>query len=197
MWEDHLAGKETSMNPLGMVEALIGAMQHAAELQGGNEAIMDYTLKVRKLMHTAMASGYGTRDLCGPAGLTTEQFVDHIARGLSGKSHSQNTEEALPHAEDIDMESIEAMFKSLDVDGNGVIDMEEFTLVRRRAAAHPRTRPSLSRGAATKRAASDSCSAVAGLAEAQRTPARFRLREGLVSGPLGPARGRGPYLAPR
>ena len=49
MWEDHLAGKETSMNPLGMVEALIGAMQHAAELQGGNEAIMDYTLKVRKL----------------------------------------------------------------------------------------------------------------------------------------------------
>ena len=32
MWEAHLAGSETSMNPLGMVEAVIGAMDHAASL---------------------------------------------------------------------------------------------------------------------------------------------------------------------
>ena len=32
MWEDHLAGKETSLNPLGMVEALVGAMCHAESL---------------------------------------------------------------------------------------------------------------------------------------------------------------------
>ena len=32
MWEDHLAGRETSLNPLGMVEALVGAMCHAESL---------------------------------------------------------------------------------------------------------------------------------------------------------------------
>ena len=30
LWHDHLDGKETSFNPLGMVEALIGAMQVTA-----------------------------------------------------------------------------------------------------------------------------------------------------------------------
>ena len=33
LWLDHLAGKDTSLNPLGLVEALIGAMIHAAKLQ--------------------------------------------------------------------------------------------------------------------------------------------------------------------
>ena len=33
MWEAHLKGQSTSLNPLGMVEALIGAMNYAAELQ--------------------------------------------------------------------------------------------------------------------------------------------------------------------
>merc|ERR1719162_1824326 len=32
MWAAHLRGEETSMNPLGMAEALLGAMNHAAVL---------------------------------------------------------------------------------------------------------------------------------------------------------------------
>ena len=32
LWAAHEAGKETSMNPLGMVEALLGAMSHSADL---------------------------------------------------------------------------------------------------------------------------------------------------------------------
>ena len=32
LWHAHLRGEETSLNPLGMVEALIGAMDHAASL---------------------------------------------------------------------------------------------------------------------------------------------------------------------
>lgn len=32
MWEAHLRGEETSINPLGLVEALIGAMRHSADL---------------------------------------------------------------------------------------------------------------------------------------------------------------------
>tara|TARA_B110000305_G_scaffold185901_1_gene206957 strand:- start:17 stop:148 length:132 start_codon:yes stop_codon:yes gene_type:complete len=33
LWHMHLKGEETSFNPLGLVEAIIGAMQHAAKLQ--------------------------------------------------------------------------------------------------------------------------------------------------------------------
>jgi len=32
LWHDHLAGRETSFNPLGLVEAMIGALEHAATL---------------------------------------------------------------------------------------------------------------------------------------------------------------------
>merc|ERR1719506_9495 len=35
MWADHNAGKETSLNPLGMVEALADAMKHSSTLAGG------------------------------------------------------------------------------------------------------------------------------------------------------------------
>eukprot|EP00729_Bicosta_minor_P020103 gene20103-19252_t len=62
MWEDHLNGKPTSLNPLGMVEALIGAMQHAGKLDGGRDDIQEFTLALRGCMHRAMASGKGTQD---------------------------------------------------------------------------------------------------------------------------------------
>jgi len=82
MWEDHLNGKQTSLNPLGMVEALIGAMQHAGKLDGGRDDIQEFTLALRSCMHKAMASGNGTQDLCGPNGLSTEEFVDYISDQL-------------------------------------------------------------------------------------------------------------------
>jgi len=83
MWEDHQVGKETSFNPLGMVEALIGAMQHAGSLEGGRPDVDEFTNKLRTIIHEAMASGKGTRDLCGPAGLTTEGFVEYVAAKLN------------------------------------------------------------------------------------------------------------------
>ena len=64
MWNDHLAGQETSLNPLGLVEALISAMQHSVTLQGDNckdgEKIQVFTEALRKCMHTAMVDGKGT-----------------------------------------------------------------------------------------------------------------------------------------
>merc|ERR1712226_1758953 len=38
LWHAHLRGEETSMNPLGMVVALLGAMDHAAALNPENKA---------------------------------------------------------------------------------------------------------------------------------------------------------------
>jgi isocitrate dehydrogenase len=89
MWAAHLEGAETSLNPLGMVEALIGAMQHSARLaahdEGDNDKIIEFANNLRHEIHTAMATGKGTRDLCGPSGLTTEAFVNHIGAQLATK----------------------------------------------------------------------------------------------------------------
>ena len=65
MWEAHLRGEETSLNPLGMAEALIGAIDHAADLAGGDKAITEHG-RARQAIHTLMVSA-GTRDLCGPS----------------------------------------------------------------------------------------------------------------------------------
>lgn len=83
MWEAHQQGEETSLNPLGMVEALIGAMQHAGKLEGGRPDVDSFTNDLRSIIHKAMANGKGTRDLCGPTGLTTEGFVDYVASQIT------------------------------------------------------------------------------------------------------------------
>ena len=77
-----LRGEETSLNPLGMVEGLIGAMNHAADVHGGAEQIHPFTAKLRAVIHKLFREGRGTRDLCGPGGLTTEQFIDAVAAEL-------------------------------------------------------------------------------------------------------------------
>jgi isocitrate dehydrogenase len=57
-------------------------MQHAGKLEGGRADIDNFTNKLRTIVHKAMASGKGTRDLCGPNGLTTEEFVDYVAEQI-------------------------------------------------------------------------------------------------------------------
>jgi len=99
MWAAHLRGEETSMNPLGMAEALLGAMNHAAVLAGepaGGETEV-FTTRLRKSMHRCMVSGRGTRDLCGPAGLTTEAFIDAVKQEFeSANDFSQPPTQARP-----------------------------------------------------------------------------------------------------
>merc|ERR550525_1430729 len=73
------------MNPLGMVVALLGAMDQAAALDStcDKAAIENFTLHCREAVYSAFRTGKGTRDLSGPTGLTTEQFVDTVAEDLS------------------------------------------------------------------------------------------------------------------
>jgi isocitrate dehydrogenase len=82
MDEARLRGEETSLNPLGMVEGLIGAMNHAADVHGGANRVLPYTAGLRATIHRLFREGRGTRDLCGPGGLTTEQFIDAVAEAL-------------------------------------------------------------------------------------------------------------------
>lgn len=90
LWYAHLEGKETSMNPLGMMEALMGAMNHSADLlvqQNPHSEEAKATAKkthefndlMRKALHNTFRYGQGTRDMAGPEGLTTEKFIDKVA----------------------------------------------------------------------------------------------------------------------
>merc|ERR1719188_2145919 len=85
LWHAHQRGEETSMNPLGMVVALFSAMDHAATLDPSCDlaAVQRYAAHSREAVSAAFQSGRGTRDLCGPSGLTTEQFVDTVAEDIS------------------------------------------------------------------------------------------------------------------
>lgn len=151
MWEAHQRGEETSLNPLGMVEALIGAMQHAAVLEDGEDkdAIFEWTNKLRRCMHIAMVDGKGTRDLCGDEGLTTEAFVGHISSMMTTddpakpimsreKSLSLKPKVAAAKVDDFDEAIVRRMFEDLDTDGNGTIDFDEFTSALIRLNIQPR-----------------------------------------------------------
>jgi isocitrate dehydrogenase len=96
-----LKGEETSVNPLGMVYALCGAINHSVALALENKAVdaatakhlTTYTALMYAAMCEAMAEGKGTRDLCGPSGLTTHAFIAEVASRLADKAKS-----ALPRA---------------------------------------------------------------------------------------------------
>uniref|UniRef100_A0A7S3QEP6 EF-hand domain-containing protein n=2 Tax=Chaetoceros debilis TaxID=122233 RepID=A0A7S3QEP6_9STRA len=147
LWLDHLDGKETSMNPLGMVEALIGAMNHAALLELEADAskqdkfdeIMNYTETLRRAMHNTFRYGQGTRDMAGPTGFTTEAFIDKVAWRL-GRYLSDQVENELPPVleepdrsyvrkgfDNIDMAKLHSEFDKYDKEGTGRVGFKDFT----------------------------------------------------------------------
>ena len=146
LWLDYLDGKETSLNPLGLVEALIGAMNHAATLQldrdpskkDEHDKVLNFTSTLRLAMHNTFRYGQGTRDMAGPTGYTTEDFVRKVAWRL-GRYLAQQVEETPPPSleepdrafrrnyEDIDMKAMQEIFEKYDKDGSGTIDFKKFT----------------------------------------------------------------------
>ena len=130
MYKAHLRGEETSLNPLSMMEALIGAVRHSAKLSNNKnqEDLLSFIDKLQKSIHAQLTSGQGTRDL-NPDGLTTEQFVDAVADRLikAGVSKPQQTFVPPVDPRQADVALMRKLFDSLDSDKNGKIDFEEFS----------------------------------------------------------------------
>jgi isocitrate dehydrogenase len=147
LWHDHLAGKETSLNPLGLVEAMIGAMQHAAALDVERnpgdvtkvtvqKKVINFTETLREAMHNTFRYGQGTRDMSGPSGFTTEDFISKVAWRLQRYLAMQDEEAPPPQLHEpsrkyrrnlnVDTEAVNKMFQKYDKNGDGKIDYEEF-----------------------------------------------------------------------
>jgi isocitrate dehydrogenase len=92
-YKNHVEGKETSVNPLGLVHALRGAIDHSAALAAENrlisttdaDKIKEFTGAMYDAMCEAMADGRATRDLAGSSGLSTGGFIDEVAGRLEEK----------------------------------------------------------------------------------------------------------------
>jgi len=83
MWECHLKNEETSLNPLGMIEALMGTIQYSNEIYESNNELVSFQHKLRQIIHSSFKNNMGTRDICGEKGLTTESFIEHISNELN------------------------------------------------------------------------------------------------------------------
>jgi len=86
MWQAHLKGQEGSLNPLSMMEALIGAVKHSVVLAKGPSSLCDFANILQKSIHEQMVTpGKASRDLSGPTGLSTEQFVAAVRKRIDEK----------------------------------------------------------------------------------------------------------------
>eukprot|EP00419_Tripos_fusus_P073452 CAMPEP_0172877692 /NCGR_PEP_ID=MMETSP1075-20121228/107646_1 /TAXON_ID=2916 /ORGANISM="Ceratium fusus, Strain PA161109" /LENGTH=473 /DNA_ID=CAMNT_0013729305 /DNA_START=26 /DNA_END=1447 /DNA_ORIENTATION=- len=142
LWHAHLRGEETSMNPLGMVMALVDAMDHAATFDPNSKAAVNkFTLSVKEAMFKAFREGNGTRDLTGPKGLTTEQFVAAVAADI--ELFMKAPQPPVPYVpppeaakvadrkhrraySNVDEKAMRAFFDRFDTDKNGDISFAEF-----------------------------------------------------------------------
>ncbi|CAD7966660.1 unnamed protein product [Amoebophrya sp. A120] len=141
LWHMHLRGEETSLNPLGLAEAMIGAIQHASKLgmDKGDcpdaQKLIDWSNGLRDSMHACMVAGAGTRDLCGPSGLTTEQFIDAVAEHMktgvvpgvaAAEAPAADPTRVEVRDSNVDMDVVKKMFDEYDANADGTIDLGEF-----------------------------------------------------------------------
>ena len=99
----------------------------------------NYCHTLRQALHNTFRYGQGTRDMCGPTGFTTEDFIAkvawrlnrYLAKQLEAQAPPELTEADLPISpkkmEEYDQKAILKLFEKYDKSGDGKIDFKEFT----------------------------------------------------------------------
>ena len=151
LWNAHQRGEKTSMNPLGMTEAILNAMLHSAFLAGGpiHEEMQTFTTTVRKSLHNTFRYGQGTWDMAGPdKGYTTEAFIDKVAWRLGRyleKVWIEEDEKQRTFAPDpkfrrnynVDRASLESLFQEYDAEKKGAIGLDQLELILAKIGVAP------------------------------------------------------------
>lgn len=155
LWDDHLEGKPTSLNPLGLVEALIGAMNHAAIIQyekdpstkAEHDKILNFTETLRLSMHNTFRYGQGTKDMVGPEGYTTEAFIEKVGWRLERYLADQKEitpppelEEPVRSYDNVDMQAMRKLFDKYDTEGTGKVGVKEFTKILLKMGVAPESK---------------------------------------------------------
>lgn len=157
LWHAHLRGEETSFNPLGMSEALLGAMDHSAALAGDDTEMKKFTSSLRSALHNTFRYGQGTRDMAGPTGFTTEQFVDKVAwrfgRYLAKLYEAEDESIRVPDLKfrrnyNVDKDALQKLFNEYDTNKNGVIGLDELEKMLAQLGVAPLKNP-MKRGSAS------------------------------------------------
>jgi len=162
LWHAHLRGEETSLNPLGMADALLSAMDHAAEIHPdlkAREQILNFTKTLKTALHNTFRYGQGTRDMSGPTGLTTEQFIDKVAWRLGRYLAAQAEEDVVGQEEftpdpkfrrnyNVDKSRLKELFTEFDKNKNGAITLDELETMLVKLGVAPMADP-LKRGSAS------------------------------------------------
>lgn len=139
------------MNPLGMVEALMGSMNHASSLDKLNygqemkQDMSNYIKTLRRALHNTFRYGQGTRDMAGPAGLTTEAFIAKVANRLERYMAEQEVAVDVAQLKEtpkvkvfnVDREALEKMFREFDTDNNGAISIDELEIMLTKLGVAP------------------------------------------------------------
>ena len=112
--------------------------------------MFEYTSMLRKAMHNTFRYGQGTRDMSGPTGLTTEQFVDKVGQRLTKYLKDQADDD--PTAGDykpdprfrrnfdVDEIKVKEMFEKYDADGSGNISFDEFVEMTHQLGIAPKSK---------------------------------------------------------
>lgn len=83
----------------------------------------------------------GTRDLCGPNGLTTSQFVQCVKDRIESNNFTVTSTAASAVVQDpyeVDLDKVRELFDSLDTDKSGAIDFHEFSKGIKKLGVAPR-----------------------------------------------------------
>ena len=121
------------------------------EIQAYTDNFVD---TLRTAIHNTFRYGQGTRDMCGPTGFTTEDFIDKVAwrldRYLNAQGNKEDDKAKAPRLaetdldvskakmEEYDQKAILKLFTKYDKSGDGRIDFKEFTAMLIKMGVAPR-----------------------------------------------------------